>query len=871
MSTLTSEAGFVDRLAGFGSAPALLSGDEVISYADLDARVDATADRLGAERRLVLLHGQNTVESVVTYLAALRGRHPVILVDAARSDQVAELQRRFDPDVVIGRHGWQERRLVSRHVLHPDLRLLLSTSGSTGSPKLVRLSAANLASNAAAIAAYLGLGPADRAVTSLPLAYSYGLSVLHSHLAVGASVVLTERSVVDPEFWSLVRSCRVTSFAAVPHTFRLLDRGAEPWYEVPSLRYVTSAGGRLDPAEVRRLAGLGRRHGWQLYVMYGQTEATARMAYLDPADTLAHPDCIGRAIPGGALRIDRPGADGVGELVYSGPNVMMGYAESAADLAGEPALTELRTGDLGREQPGGLLQVVGRTSRFAKLLGHRIDLDRVQAQLTAFDPTLVCLSDDQQLLIAVTEGDPALVRDAACRLTGLPPGLVAVRQYATLPLLPNGKPDFAALRRPAPTAPGEVNLEDAVRAAYAEVLGYDQVDPESSFVQLGGDSLSFVEVAFRLEELLGRLPAAWPELSIRQLASGPGHSPEATPLHDHVPGAEPASRRRRPRWDGSAHLDTSLVLRALAIVLVVQVHLEITTVRGGAHLLLAVAGYTFARFPLSAVRAEDTVRPLVSSIARFAVPSMLYIALVVWLTGGYSLANVVLLNHVLGPPRWTETWNFWFVEALVAILVSLALLLAVPAVRRIERRHRQLVPAVLLLAGLLVRPDVLGPSEATMRYGRPGLIFWLFALGWLIHASSGVLGRVLTSALVVVTLTGYFPTEPVRGMVIQLGLLLLIWLPVVAVPRLLAPTLRRLAAASLWIYLTHMVVWPTLLGVGVPALLVAAASLVAGVLAAAAVSRLERSVRRRARPPAPPSAPAAEPAAWQHGRVSVSA
>nr|WP_294694347.1 AMP-binding protein [uncultured Friedmanniella sp.] len=871
MSALTWEAGFVDRLARFGSAPALLAGNEVISYADLDSRVDATLDRLGSDRRLVLLHGHNTVESVVTYLAALRGRHPVILVDAGRSDSLAELQRRFDPDVVIGRQGWQERRLVSRHVLHPDLRLLLSTSGSTGSPKLVRLSAENLASNAAAIAGYLGLTPADRAVTSLPLAYSYGLSVLHSHLAVGASVVLTERSVVDPGFWSLVRSCQVTSFAAVPHTFRLLDRAAEPWYAVPSLRYVTSAGGRLDPAEVRRLAGLGRRHGWRLYVMYGQTEATARMAYLDPADALVHPECIGRAIPGGSMRVDQPGADGVGELVYAGPNVMMGYAESAADLAGEPQLTELRTGDLGREQPGGLLQVVGRTSRFAKLLGHRIDLDRVQSELTAFDPTLVCLSDDEQLLVAVTEGDPALVRDAASRLTGLPPGLVSVRQYASLPLLPNGKPDFAVLRRTAPAASPQANLQDAVRAAYAEVLGYDRVDPDASFVALGGDSLSFVEVAFRLEELLGRLPVGWPELTIAQLAAGAEDSPEAPAVSGRAAGPEPAPPRRRPRWVGWAQLDTSLVLRALAIVLVVQVHLEITTVRGGAHLLLGLAGYTFARFPLGAVRAEDAVRPLVRSIARFALPSMLYIALVVWLTGGYSLANVVLLNHVLGPPRWTETWNFWFVEALVAILVSLALLLAVPAVRRFERRHRQLLPAVLLVAGLLVRPDVLGPSEATMRYGRPGLIFWLFALGWLIHASSGLRGRVLTSALVLLTLTGYFPTEPVRGVVVQLGLLLLIWLPVLAVPRVLAPTLRRLAAASLWIYLTHMVVWPTLLNRGVPSVLVAAASLVVGVLAAAGVARIERSAWRRTAPPAPPPGTEAEPARPHRAPVSVSA
>lgn len=856
MPALMSKLGFVERLAAFGDAPALLSSDEILSYAELDARVDAALDRLGHERRLVLLQGENTIDSVVNYLAALRGGHPVILVDTGRFVSAGDLRARFDPDVVVGPDLWEEHRLATRHALHPELRLLLSTSGSTGSPKLVRLSATNLQSNATAIADYLKLTGADRGVTSLPLAYSYGLSVLHSHLEVGAGVVLTRRSVVEPDFWSLVRSRSVTSFAAVPHTFALLDRAAEPWYSVPSLRYVTSAGGRLDPGEVCRLTTLGRRHGWQLYVMYGQTEATARMAYLDPADAVAHPDCIGRAIPGGALRIDKPADDGVGELIYSGPNVMMGYAEAAGDLATDPTLTELRTGDLGRQRDDGLLQVVGRTSRFAKLLGHRIDLDRVQSVLSAFDRTLVCLSDDEQLLVAVTSADPRLVRAAAVRLTGLPPGLVSVQQHAALPLLPNGKPDLAALRRAAPTHDRESNLGGALQRVYAEVLGYDRVDPDSSFVQLGGDSLSFVEMACHLEELLGRLPAGWPELSIRELADTATPRAAASIRGGASPvgsAQKPLERSRTPfqRLPGLAHLDTSLVLRAAAIVLVVLAHLEVTAIRGGAHLLLAVAGYTFARFPLSALRESDRIGGLFQSIARLAVPSVLYIGLVVWVGDGYSLANIALLNHVFGPKQWTETWSFWFIEVLVTILVVLAILLAVPAVRSIERRHPVLLPTLFLGVGLLLRPDVLGFGEVSMRYGRPQLVFWLFMLGWLIQVSAGMVGRLLVSALVLITLTGYFPDEPVRELVVQTGLMLLIWLPALRLPRLLAPVLRRLAAASLWIYLTHWVVWPALLAAGTPRLIVVGACLVAGVVGSWGVAHIERTVRKASRTLAP--------------------
>ena len=843
-----------------------------MSYADLDVRVDATLERLGVQRKLILLHGSNTLESVVTYLAALRGGHPVVLVDAARGEQVAELCARFDPDLVVASDGWQERRLTSRHELHPELRLLLSTSGSTGSPKLVRLSASNLQSNAAAIAGYLGLTAEDRAMTSLPLAYSYGLSVLHSHLEAGASLVLTEHSVIEPELWQLARSCSVTSFAAVPHTFALLNRTSERWYDVASLRYVTCAGGRLHPAEVRRLVSLGDRHGWQLYVMYGQTEATARMAYLPPAQARAHPDCIGRPVPGGTLRVDRPDADGVGELVYSGPNVMMGYAEGAGDLAAPAVLTELRTGDLGRQPAHGLFQVVGRTSRFAKLLGHRIDLDRLQSALAAFDPTLVCHSDDQQLLVGVTTADPLTVREAAARLTGLPPGLVSVRRYTELPLLPNGKPDLAALGRPSVPEDLRTDTEAAVRAAYAAVLGYDRVSPDASFVGLGGDSLSFVEMAYRLEKLLGRLPLDWPQLTIRELA-GAGSRQRATPAA--VSGRPPARPQREPRaarsWRGRwvANLDTSLVLRALAIVMVVLVHLQITSLRGGAHVLLGVAGYTFARFPLAAVRGADRVGGLLRSLARLAVPCVLYLGLVAALSASYSWPNAVLLNQVLGPPRWTESWNFWFVEALVTILAALAILLAAPAVRRFERRHRVLLPALLVAVGLLLRADLLSTGETTLPYSRTHLVFWLFALGWLIHACSGMVGRLLVSALVLVTFAGYFPDEPVRGVVVQVALLLLTWLPSLPVPRLVAPLLGRLASASLWVYLTHWLVWPPLLSAGLARPLVVAACLVVGVLASTTVNRLEQTVFRLTRAAAARRSADGMPADGQDHRLST--
>ena len=297
---------------------------------------------------------------------------------------------------------------------------MLTTSGSTGSVKLVRLSHENLEANAAAIATYLALGPDDRGVTSLPLHYCYGLSVLHSHLAAGASVALTDLSVTDPCFWGRVRDAGVTGLAGVPYTFDLLDRVGFADMDLPHLRYVTQAGGRMAPERVTHWADTGRRQGWDLYVMYGQTEATARMAYLPPDQALLRPDAVGRAVPGGELRIDRPataGPDEPGEILYRGPNVMLGYAEVPADLALGRTVTELRTGDLGHLDDDGFLHVVGRAGRFLKLFGLRVDLDAAERILADDGVDAVCTGDDEALVVAIEscDGRPATARLGSSR------------------------------------------------------------------------------------------------------------------------------------------------------------------------------------------------------------------------------------------------------------------------------------------------------------------------------------------------------------------------------------------------------------------------------------------------------------------------
>ncbi len=808
--TAATGIGFVDDLGAHGDRLALHPVEgAAISYRELDRRVAEVADRLGPTRRLVLLAAANDVDSIVAYLAALRGRHPVLL---AGRDRVEALAAVYDPDVVIDR-GWHERRPGSAHELHPELALLLSTSGSTGSPKLVRLSPDNLRSNAAAIAEYLDIRPTDRAVTSLPPHYCYGLSVINSNLLRGAGLVLTDHSVSDPEFWTAVREHRVTSLHGVPHTFDLLDQVGFAQMALPDLRYVTQAGGRLEPAAVARFAAAGEERGWRFFVMYGQTEATARMAYLPPELAREHPSAIGVPIPGGEFAI----VDG--ELVYRGPNVMLGYARSPADLALGRCCDELRTGDLGRRTPEGLYEVTGRTARFRKLFGLRVDLDRVERLLADAGIPAACAGTDRTLVVAVLaapERAAELVRDHL----GLPPGSVRVHRVDAFPLLANGKIDYPRVTRLGDTAQDEP--AGSVRQVFAAVLGLPGRGPadipdDASFVDLGGDSLCYVQASRKLERLLGPLPPHWPDLPVVELER----------------------RERRPYQ--VPMLETSIVLRAVAILLVVGSHVALFDLLGGAHLLLVIAGWNFARFLLPPGPERAPPRRMVRSAALVAVPSIGWLAYRAAVTEDVTVTNTALLSTVL----WSGTEGYWFVEVLVHTLLGLALLFAVPALGRLERAHR--FPfALAVLGATLVMNAAIDDSASWSVHNMSALgAAWFFVLGWLAHRADTVGRKALVVALAAGLVPGTFG-QPAREAVVLVGVVVLVALTRVPVPEPFARVLSLVASASLAIYLTHYAVFPVLAEFLPPAP-VLVVTLSAGVVAWWAVDALARRGLRAGR------------------------
>ena len=525
-----------------------------------------------------------------------------------------------------------------------------------------------------AIADYLDIRQTDRAATTLPMSYCYGLSVIHSHLLRGAGLILTDRSVVDEEFWTLFRRHRGTSFAGVPYTFELLDRIGFDGIDLPDLRYVTQAGGRLPPERVRSFAALGERKGWQLFVMYGATEATARMAYLPPELAQSRPASIGRPIPGGSFTIeplDECADPDVGELVYHGANVMMGYARSPADLALGKTVDTLRTGDVARrgtrralrgDRPQQPLRQDVRPAHRPAAGGGRTAAQR--------GVTAICTDDDDRLVVAAAGHDEHDAQRITVAASGLPPAAVRVVTMDELPLLPSGKPDYQAVRDIARRTDEPAQSPADLRALFADVLQIDPrtIRPDQSFVDLGGNSLSYVAMSVRLERALGRLPVDWQRRSLADLGR------ISRPTGDRGRGW---ARRWRPAWRCAPRRSCSSSVRMPTLY----------EMWGGAHLLLGIAGYNFGRFCLTPVPRGDRVRHLRNTIAWIAVPSVIWIALALLITDDYHPTNLLLVEKFFGPDDSMTAGRLWFVEVLVWILVALAFVCWLPAADRLERRR----------------------------------------------------------------------------------------------------------------------------------------------------------------------------------------
>lgn len=444
----------------------------IMTYGQLDRDSSSIASVI-VPRKLLFCLCENTIGSLVGYVTFVTHNIPTVLLDASK-----------DPEIVNGlidlyspRYVWLPTRIIGSckkgkvvityedysllvfhskdYEINPDVLLCLTTSGTTGSPKLVKLTEDNLRSNAESIAEYLHITEKERAITSLPMYYSFGMSVINSHLIKGATLLLTDKAVIQREFLNFLKEGKATSIAGVPYTYEMLRRLRFLKMDLPDLKTMIQAGGKLNANIVKEYVEAAQASGKEFIVMYGQTEAAPRMSYLPFDKALEKYSSIGIAIPGGELSVrdvndkDITTPDTDGELIYEGPNVCMGYAECIEDLAkGDENHGVLHTGDVARFDSDGYFYITGRMKRFVKVWGNRCNLDATEQLIKSITTNCACVGVDDKITVFVTQDSlDTKIKDFLCDKTGLNMRAFDVKVVDDIPTLPSGKLDYQTMQK----------------------------------------------------------------------------------------------------------------------------------------------------------------------------------------------------------------------------------------------------------------------------------------------------------------------------------------------------------------------------------------------------------------------------------------
>jgi len=476
--------GLLPLIAPLEAAPAIRDDRGNVWLTREEVRVASLrlAETIASEQKqLVFLFCGANSETVIGLLAAAAAGHATALIDPSLTgDRLKGLVEAYQPELILGSRAFGEKlravadaaantrsltseagviEWIARDAeppsvpINPALELLLSTSGTTGSQKYVRLSRDAIVANARQIAEALAIDERSVGVAHLPLHYSYGLSIVTSHLAAGGGICLVDDSITSPSFWSKIGKVGGSHFPGVPFHYAALARlgaGIVP----ESIKVFTQAGGALDPRIQAKIHEWATLRGGRFFVMYGQTEASPRMTTLQHADVSRKAGSVGVALAGGRLSIvDDEGAalpaDTIGTVVYEGPNVMLGYAMSRSDLGkGDEMKGRLETGDLGRLDVDGFLYLTGRTKRFAKIAGYRLGLDEIEQELFTVC-SVACLDLGEKIAVVhEQESETALksrIRELAANYK-VPSSSFALRKVAQIPRGASGKIDYAKLK-----------------------------------------------------------------------------------------------------------------------------------------------------------------------------------------------------------------------------------------------------------------------------------------------------------------------------------------------------------------------------------------------------------------------------------------
>lgn len=849
---------FVEQAKHSPDATAIIAHDATCSYGQLDRISQGIATYLlengaNGSDRLVIVASRGAA-LVYAMLGALRAGLTFTVADAAYpAARIAQIIHTLEPAFVLRCGDTQVEPGLARTVNVPpcpDQALqhfaskqsplpevspaqpayITFTSGSTGEPKGIVTHHAPLVHFIDWHVQQQGFTRGDCFSLLSGLGHDPVYRDVFTPLSIGATVVCpAQATLTDPSrLAAWIHHHGLSVIHLTPPLGKLIETGARMNGQVfERLRYLFWGGDALSPTLYQQVRAIAPNASSVNF--YGTTETPQAMAYhpLDPgADNSRIP--LGKGIDGAQLLIiDEANrlveAGEVGEILIRSPYLSLGYW-------GDPALTAekfvanpftgaqadrcYRTGDLGTYLADGSASFLGRGDSQVKIRGHRIELAEIENALCQHPRIKQC--------VVLANHDNATVRLVAYCVAEQPVGTAELRQAMAgmlpdymvpamfllvpgIPLTPNGKVDKRAL--PAafdgsdtldnaatqPLSPLALKLTDA----WSQILQASRIDARLSFVELGGDSLSFVRASMVLEELIGHLPDRW----------------EMIPVQDLAELAE--QRSKASKWSMRV-MEVPVFLRMIAIILIVVGHLEVFSewrIAGETSVLFLISGISLARFQFKAIDERGDARMLVKSVAAIAVPTIAYTVLVQAVFDQVHWQSLLLISNWF-PPDKVGIFAYWYIEVLVQMILVIGLVLSFKRVRKaiLANPFRWLTMAAcaLVVADLLLSHFVFDATALLNRV--PQHYLAVMVLGMAIHYADSTLRKGVASA-VAVLLIAELDLVAIAGIGWQAfasyfdialpAMLALIWFRAVPVPGVVARAGAMIASSTLFIYLTH--------------------------------------------------------------------
>lgn len=376
------------------------------------------------KKNLILVVADNTYEFIVFYVAALLNNQTLIILNSdITNEDVKILVKSYYPKFIFCNKEYKRiknfnkiydfddfslynsKNLKIKYPINKNLSILISTSGTSGRNKYVKLSNENIMQNTNSIIKMLKISKEDKIITTMSPSYSYALSIINTNLVSGAQIILNNYSLIDKNFWIIYNKHQPNNFNGVPYIYEILEKIGLNRLNFKKLKYLTQAGGALSEDIKKKIIKLCDKHKTKFFIMYGQAEAAPRISILPHNLLKKNLSSVGLPVLGGKVWIEdkvfnKESKLYEGELVYKGKNVFMGYSSSFKDLKkDEPKNNLLKTGDIGYVDKKKLIFITGRKKRIVKIFGIRISLDQLDQELKKKNFNCTCSGDDKKIIV----------------------------------------------------------------------------------------------------------------------------------------------------------------------------------------------------------------------------------------------------------------------------------------------------------------------------------------------------------------------------------------------------------------------------------------------------------------------------------------